>query len=527
MDFRQTESELSGEVEYLAALFAFKDQTLSADDLQLAMARLVSGEFPTILAAIRSLGVVEPVRLAAAIKMAQLYCQVNSPSHPPPRRHRNEFNQTESLPRLQHRSLGDDSDDELEFEDTPERQAAPPAQEFEWQPTSDWASHIYYVEDILRGYTGGRLGIVSTLALCICLGVIVWGVIESKIFEPQTDEVRTERGQQSQTLDLAEVDPFNNPTVSSPALTPTPTPALTSTAPTLNPTPPVDGTQSIGEAPSPDQSGNRTDDNFPTPANSQVPVDEESTDDWLSIPISSLTTTAQPSVEPDAAANSITGKSETDLLDEELMVAMTEIISQDLTSARTRLSRIFEGKGADIDLQRDARWLRTGIGVMLEQDTPESIEAASKWLRLLQADNQPLNHLLFARWLLRTSAPQKVALVEYFASTPPPKSKLNHWLLAASGDHKNAIPALETELTSDSQDPLNHFFLAIAYWVANRPKDVLQQLDQYHEATVSPPVAETELSDSVAAETRWLKDVSMKALDAAAAKLRDRASGVR
>jgi hypothetical protein len=523
MDFRQAESELSGEVEYLAALFAFKDQTLSAEDLQLAMARLVSGESPTMLEAIRSLGVVEPVRLAAAIKMAQLYCNMNSPS-PSHRRNRNDFSQNMSLPRLQHHALGDDSDDEIEFEDAPEQPAAIPGPEYEWQPTSDWASHIYYVEDTLRGYTGGRLGIVSTFALCIGFGVVVWGVIESQIFMFQSDEGRTERSLQNSTADMSEVDPFNtssgNTSSGNPLLLSDNTPAEAETD---------DGRLTSSADPSLNRDGTAT-----TRADASPPVEDNSADDWLSIPISSVSPGDQLTIDVNPAGSTAATRTEAELLDEELMVAMTEIVSNDLTSARTRLARIYDDKSVDLDLQRDMRWLQLGVGVMLEQDTPDSIEVAAQWLRNLHAESQPLNHLLFARWLLRTSVAQKGTLADHFAANPPPGNELNQWLQAASGDYKNSIPALEANLKGTAPDPLNHLFLAIAYWVANRPNDVLAQLNQFDKALLAWPTNNgttsselTAANESAVAERKWLGEVSLKALEAAADKLRIRASSAR
>jgi len=525
MEFRQSESQLSGEVEYLAALFAFKDQTLSADELQLAIARFVSGESTTILEAIRSLGVVEPVRLAASIKMAEIYCNGNT-TRPSPRRQRTEFTENALVPRLQHHhSLGDDSDDEIEFDDASEQPAAPVGQEFEWQPSSDWASHVYYVEDTLRGYTGGRLGIVSTFALCICVGVIIWGAIESQIFVPFNDEGRTDRGVQNQSVDnqsvdnqsvdMAETDPFDR---------------AASASSTLSGASPDDDALPLEQTPIAEQT-NRSGEDVAPASDERVKGSTDSADDWLSIPISSVMLNDQWSTEPTPAPSAVADATERDLIDEELKVAMTELTTNDLPSARLRLSRIYDGRLSDIDPQKDRRWLQFGIGVMLEQDTPESIETASQWLRFTHADNQPLNRVLFARWLLRTSLAQKSVLAEHFAQDPAPSEPLKHWLLAASGDYKKAIPMLEAELNKRSSDPLNHLFLAISYYVANRPADVLQQLDQFDAATVRWPMTETEIesdvSQSVATESQWIKEASMKALDAAADKVRDRVSSAR
>lgn len=522
MEFRQSESQLSGEVEYLAALFAFKDQTLSADELQLAIARFVSGESTTILEAIRSLGVVEPVRLAASIKMAEIYCNGNT-TRPSPRRQRSEFTENALMPRLQHHSLGDDSDDAIEFDDASEQPAAPVGQEFEWQPSSDWASHVYYVEDTLRGYTGGRLGIVSTFALCICVGVIIWGAIESQIFVPSNDDGRTDRGVQNQSVDnqsvdMAETDPFDR---------------AASASSTLSGASPDEDALPLEQTPIAEQTKNRSDEDVAPASDERVKGSTDSADDWLSIPISSVMLNDQWSTEPTPAPSAVADATERDLIDEELKVAMTELNTNDLPSARLRLSRIYDGKLADIDPQKDRRWLQFGIGVMLEQDTPESIETASQWLRFTHADNQPLNRILFARWLLRTSLAQKGVLAEHFAQDPAPSEPLNHWLLAASGDYKMAIPMLEAELSKPSSDPLNHLFLAIAYYVANRPTDVLQQLDQFDAASDSWPMTETEIeieidvSESVVTESQWIKEASMKALDAAADKVRDRVSSAR
>lgn len=521
MEFRQTESELSGEVEYLAALFAFKDQTLGAEDLQLAIARLVSGESPTIIEAIRSLGVVEPVRLAASIKMAQLYCNVNS-NHVSNRRYRNDFNQNGSLPRLQHHALGDEAEDEIEFEDAPEQPAPPVGAGYEWQPTSDWASHIYYVEDTLRGYTGGRLGIVSTFALCICVGVVIWGVIESQVFAPLGDDGRSERGLQNQSIDLADTDPFNTGAGGSAILN---NEILGDEM--LSERTPKNAVTPFGQASSAGQATSPLRENV-APAESAPPNEAaDSTDDWLSIPISSTASNDQYSVDSSPSPLAVEAVSEADLIKEELQVAMTEITTNDLTSARTRLSRIYNNSLDDIDPDVDRRWLQLGIGVMLEQDTPESIETADQWLRFTHADNQPLNHWLFARWLLRTSVAQKGVLVEHFAANPLPEDTLNLWVLAASGDYRKAIPALEAEINAASPNPLNHLFLSIAYWVANRPKDVLQQLEQFDKRAVEWSKLDNQSGDSIPTDAQWIKEASMKALEAAAEKLRDRAASAR
>ncbi len=493
MEFRQTETSLGGEVEYLAALFAFRDQVLDAEQLQLAIARLVSGQSPSMLEAIRSLEVVEPVRLAAAVKMAQLYCNMNG-SDIHPRRLRHDGVGNNHTARLQHRQLQSDPDETIEFEDAPEPAAVPAGPEYEWQQTSDWVSHFYYVEDSLRAYTGGRLGIVSSIALFVCLIAIIWGAIQYQFTSNESENNRVRNGTSSEAIGGLDLDELSNVEIES---------SEPAAQEVVDDTASENDDSDVGEPVS-------------TPNKEVVAPDKESTDGWLSIPLSPVPNELDgksPTPAPEITNLPRSGR----LIEDELTVAMTEISSGDLASARTRLTRIFNAKADGLDLSSDLRWLHLGIGVMLEQDTADSIQAASFWLRKIQEKNDPVTHLLFARWLTQSTATHKSEMSDYFSTLQNPNATLQNWLQAASGNHTQTIPRLEAELKKPDANRLNRFFLALAYWVANRPPEVIAQLDQLQANTPTS-------TQSTNADTQWLTDVSWKTISATASNLRAKAT---
>ena len=186
------------------------------------------------------------------------------------------------------------------------------------------------------------------------------------------------------------------------------------------------------------------------------------------------------------------------------------------------MDKIYRQKPGGLDREFDRRWLQLGIGILLEQDTLESFNEATVWLSKLEEHEDSLSRLLFARWLLRSSAEQKAALTRGVAPRADGPSLFGTWLSAINGNHEAAVPNLEQALLAEQPQALNHFFLAVAYLFAGRQADVARQLDLFEDAQNASTTPNSTTDDA-----QWLLKVNTQALIFAAAKVRERASNHR
>ena len=144
----QEDSGRRNEIEYLAALIAFKDELIHPVELRHAVSLVTSGASPSLLTALRASENVEPSALAAAEREARLYLNL-----PPMVEERTRLaRQMPATAPAQFVAAPEGHGEPLatSFDEITELPDESVAEEFEWKPTSEVWSHVYYIEDTLR-----------------------------------------------------------------------------------------------------------------------------------------------------------------------------------------------------------------------------------------------------------------------------------------------------------------------------------------------------------------------------------------
>jgi hypothetical protein len=505
MDLPSKAHVSSTELEYLAALLALKEGALTPRELTTAVTSLIEGSATSLSSALVNNSSLTTADIRESVEQARLYSELiqakarlakaktrGSANAAPTILFEGEEGATALLPapqkaaaplnvqaaqhagthfkpsaewpvedaearfiheRPRARSMPLDSQ-ELDS-DLPEG-AENPDEDFEWRPTSEFLSHFYLLEDSIRSFTGGLLGIPSAAGLLVCLGLGVWGILRAGVF-----------------------DSILNP----------PVPIVAS------------GT--------PDAEAKKfplRDITLPISRVDAAESDEPTRASELSDAIARMEQSekAVESNEEDLMLQALVQ------IEECMKLVNQDINRLDLDMAMNRLEQLRQKRVDALRPSIDTRWLMMGATLLTHKRDDDSLKAAVPWLiPLLQSDN-PQARLILARWLVNASPEHLNALETSLRSAGrSANTDMVNWIYATLGNRVDAIDALRARLAEPSSDPLNHLFMSLANYKLGKRGEAKEHL-----VGVSPYLNRTSYwADTDASpESQWIVQTSLNAL---------------
>lgn len=329
-----------------------------------------------------------------------------------------------------------------------------PEEDFEWRPTSELLSHVYLIEDSLRSFTGGMLGITGTLGLMLCFGIAIWGAFQydllNRFVDPESFSVAQQNDPLSSDADNAGLTEGGLPIV----LAPNQDSQL------------EQGGQLDSAATEQDIEAVAT----VAEVLASAPADNEKDDDLVP-PL-----TAEATLTPSTMV--INAELE---IERQVILAGQDLSRADYDLAFSRVETLITSRAPALDLKIDSRWLVLGASLLINKQTDEARLRAMEWIKPLLKSEHAQARLVCAVWLLEASPEQLDSFEQQVQADVgnDASAEVINWLFAARGDNDEVIDAIEAKLQQQqSVDPLNYLFLSLANYHAGRRVPALERLRQ-------------------------------------------------